>query len=251
MPAIDSLSAFKNLIQFHRKDVPDREGMTRMVQIATGVSSELSEQGVYRSFLQEMKPSLKRFSRDDLTSLMSFIDLSGIRDDAIARDYKEILQDIRDTRKRAILIKTIALLHRSAFLKYEIEDLMNNEDELVRRNPWLWAEILAIVDWQKCVSFVDDILGKDNDFVSLYECLVTWEADSNISKPDLKAAIHRWMRRLSDKDQSLLTSWADERGLLESQLKTSLSEEARRCAATIENFIQRKIVQMSCPSLTL
>ena len=108
-----------DIIIGHKFDLQEREEPTEMQKLATEISKCVNFDTThvvfkhYANILRKISEDLDLFGNDDLSSLLTFIEYSGIINDQICFHYLRLLNENIDISRKALILKIAFVLDKN------------------------------------------------------------------------------------------------------------------------------------------
>ena len=224
------------LILIESNKIPNVEGNTPLILKAIS-NSKLDNFSKEKESLENEVCSLVRhfpkFNQTNFSELDSYITVSKFNMQKILNSFSVFVKEVEideDIYLKGCVLRFIQSFNKSLF---QLDYTKERFNELKQNDPWLYAELLIVINWYEGVNQIAEILKNNNDSSYLFALITNWMSVGGNEK-NLNDAFNIWVQYFSEEDKDLLKEFCKQYSL-----KVKIENIPKYQSTDLQNVILR------------
>ena len=194
------------LILIESNKIPNVEGNTPLILKAIS-NSKLDNFSKEKENLENEVCSLVKhfpqFNQTHFAELDSYITVSKFNMQKILNSFGVFVKEVEsdeDIYLKGCVLRFIQSFNKSLF---QLDYTKKRFYELKENDPWLYAELIMVINWNEGVTQISEILKNNNDTSYLFALITNWMSIGG-NENNLNNAFGKWVEYFSEEDKVLL-----------------------------------------------
>lgn len=202
------------LLLDEKNKIPNKEGNTPLTLKALEISklSDFSrEKKHYEKLVSDLVDFFETFNQTHFSELDSFITISKMYVPDILSSFSTFVKKVEkpeDLSLKACVARFIIDNNTSFF---QLDYIKDRFASLRDADPWLYAELIIMYNWNEGVSLISEILKKNNDSSYLFVLITNWMTQKD-KEEQLTVAFQEWAKYFTTEDKNILKLFCEQYG---------------------------------------